>query len=432
MDYKKMYAERLISVDEALGKVKDGDRIFTSTAAMEPQCFLSNLHKLHGKVKDISVYTTLLIKSYPFEQDEQYKSTFDCNSFFMMGASRKAFQAGITSPVPGHLHAITTRYTDEFPVNVFVCSCTPMDKHGYVRSSMSLISEKEVFRAADLVIFEVNKNVPVVYGDNEFHISEIDYLYEADYDLPVLAESAPTEVDIQIGKHVAGLINDGDTLQIGIGAIPDAVALSLTDKKDLGIHTEMLTSSIADLYNAGVINGKSKTLNNRKIVAAFILGSQKLYDFAEENPGVVLKEANYVNNPWVIAQNDNMVSINACVEVDFTGQICSESIGPRPFSGSGGQNDTAEGAIHAKGGRSIIAMHSTKKDGTISTIVPMLKEGAIVTLSRNNIDYVVTEYGVAKLKSRNLRERALSLIEIAHPKFRDELLAKARELKYIP
>jgi acyl-CoA hydrolase len=233
------------------------------------------------------------------------------------------------------------------------------------------------------------------------------------------------EIDKTIGAYVASLVNDGDTIQLGIGGIPNAVALAFMNKHDLGVHTEMITSSMAILAEAGVITGKKKSLHKGKMIGTFALGTQALYDFLDGNPAVQLLRGNYVNNPFVIAKNDNMVSINTALQVDLTGQVCSESIGLRTYSGSGGQNDTAEGAIHAKNGRSIIALYSTAKNGTISAIQPWLTPGAAVTLSRNNVDYIVTEYGIAPMKARTIKQRVENLIAIAHPDFRSELRALA-------
>lgn len=307
------------------------------------------------------------------------------------------------------------------PPNVFIGTVTPMDKHGYCKTSISALYEKVFIENADLVIMEVNPNLPNVGGDTELPIDEIDYIIEVDRPVPILPVAEICDTDLIIGEYVASLVNDGDTIQLGIGGIPNAVALAFMSKKDLGVHTEMITSSMADLALAGVVTGKRKNLHKGKMIGTFALGTQKLYDFIDNNPSVQLLRGEYVNNPFVIAQNDNMVSINTGIQVDLSGQICSESIGLKTWSGTGGQNDTAEGAIHAKNGRSIIALNSTAKNGTISTIQPWLNPGAVVTLSRNNIDYIVTEYGIAPMKARTIRERVENLIAVAHPDFREEL-----------
>ena len=289
---------------------------------------------------------------------------------------------------------------------------------------------------ADIVIIEVNPNMPRTFGDSVVHIRDIDYVIEVDYKVPALAEVPITEKDRIIGKYIADLIEDGSTIQLGIGGIPNAVAAELMNKKDLGVHTEMLTDGMADLYKAGVITGKYKTLMPGKMVATFVLGTQKLYDFVDDNPAVQIMRGSWVNDPYVIGQNYKMVSINTTMEIDLTGQCCSESIGHVQFSGTGGQADTAIGAQMSEGGKSIIALHSTanvrvpgqEERVTVSKIVARLAHGAAVTLSRNDVDYVVTEYGVASLRGTSLRERVKALINIAHPDFREQLEREAREL----
>jgi acyl-CoA hydrolase len=269
------------------------------------------------------------------------------------------------------------------------------------------------------------------------HVSDIDYMVEVDYDVPVLPDTEPNEKDLAIGQHIANYIHDGDTIQLGIGAIPNAVAHALKDKKDLGVHTEMLTTGFMKLYQQGVITNKKKTLHPGKMVAAFALGTKELYDFIDDNPGILLLDGNYVNDPSVIAKNDNQVSINTTLQVDLAGQCASESIGSTQYSGTGGQTDTATGAQKAKGGRSFIALYSTAMVRTktgerveTSKIVPQLLQGAYVSLSRNDVDHIVTEYGVAELRGTSVAERARRLIAVAHPKFRDELTEQAKTLGF--
>jgi acyl-CoA hydrolase len=302
-----------------------------------------------------------------------------------------------------------------------------MDTHGYFKCSLCQIIEHKMAEICDLIILEVNPNMPEVGGDTFIHISQIDHLVEVDTPVPQLPKSAIGSVEETIGKYIAELVNDGDTIQLGIGSIPDAAALAFKSKKDLGVHTEMIGNSIADLVEAGTITGKKKSLHRGKIIGTFALGDKKLYDFMNNNPGVEILRGSYVNDPFVIAKNDNMVSINSCISVDLTGQINAESIGSRQYSGTGGASDTAYGAIHAKNGRSIIAVKSTVKKGTASSIVPVLAPGAIVSIQRNNIDYVVTEYGIAPLRGRSIKERVNNLIAVAHPDFRQELKAGAEQ-----
>lgn len=418
-------------MDEALDKVKDGDYLAFGSAVMEPVTFLENMHRIADRITNVKMNLSLSLGKYDIQENPAYLGKFDITSWFHMQGGRVGQKLGITSHVPGNFHSFVSRYLSEFPLNVFVAACTPMDEHGYVRMSFGVSSEMDLLDAADLVIMEVNENIPVVYGDNAVHISQIDYLYEVNRPLPILKSSPIDQVSRDIGEYIASLINDGDTIQLGIGAIPDAAAKALMNKKDLGVHTEMLTSSIADLAEAGVITGKRKTLHKGQIVGAFALGNEKLYDFLTQNPSINIMRGSYVIDPRTIAQNDNMVSVNSCVQVDLTGQICSESIGTTHYSGTGGQTDTAVGAIHSRGGRSIIAVPSTKKAGTLSTIAPVLSPGSVVTLSRNNVDFVITEHGIAKLKGRSIKERVYNLVGVAHPDFRAELLNQAKKFGYI-
>lgn len=425
--YIEMYQQKLRSVEEALSYIKSNSIISHSYCANEPVTLLSNLHTLKNKVDNIYVLRGLDMGTYPFCSDPQYQDVFTVDSMFFMEPDRVGNRNGIISHVPTHLHNMPSRCYAYKQPNVALISVSPMDEHGYLRTSLCAIAERELIENADLVIAEVNPNMPVVNGDTEVHIKDIDAIVEVNTPIPILPRGKITEKDKIIGEYVASLIHDGDTIQLGIGAIPDAVAGALLGKHDLGVHTEMITNSLVDLVEAGVVTGKKKSLHPGKIIGTFALGDKKLYDMMNNNPSVWLLRGTYVNDPWVIAQNDNMVSINSCISVDLTGQVNPESVGSVQYSGSGGQNDTAFGAIHARNGRSIIAMHSTAKNDTISTIVPVLSPGSIVTLSRNNVDYIITEYGIAPMKGRSIRERVQNLIRVAHPDFRDELRDEAQK-----
>ena len=280
---------------------------------------------------------------------------------------------------------------------------------------------------AKLVLAQVNANLPRTYGDSHIHVSKIDYFVECDAPMPCMESGEIGEVENAIGKYCASLIEDGSTLQLGIGSIPDAVLKALLDKKDLGIHSEMIADGVIDLYEKGVINGSQKSIHKGKIVVAFLMGSQRLYDFVNGNPAVEVLPVDYVNDPWVIGQNSKMVSINSCLQVDFNGQVNSESIGTQQFSGVGGQLDYIRGSFLSPGGKAILAMPSTAKKGALSRIVPVFEAGTTVTTPRTDTHYIVTEYGIANLRGKSLRERAKLLIGIAHPKFRDELWAAYKE-----
>lgn len=428
MDYKELYRRKLVSVEEALSRIPDGAALTTSLCAIEPAALLSRLHTVADAGKRFRIYSALNMRDYPYLQDTAYADRITVDCLFAMGPDRKGHRAGMVNIVPGHLHSGIHRWAEVYQPNVFLGCVSAMDAHGYCRFSLSNMHEQEMVRRSDLVICEVNPNMPIVGGETEIHISQIDYLVESEAEIPVLPKGPITEEEETIGRYVASLVNDGDTIQLGIGGIPDAVANALMDKHDLGVHTEMMTSSMADLVEAGVVTNRKKNFMTGKMIATFALGSQKLYDLMDRNPAVWIMRGSYVNAPHIVAKNDNMVSINTAVEVDLSGQICSETIGTLHYSGSGGQNDTAEGAIHSKGGRSIIALRSTAKGGTVSTINAIHTPGAVVTLSRNNIDYVVTEYGIAPLRGRSVRERVRNLTAIAHPDFRETLRKDAEKL----
>lgn len=429
--YETLYQEKLTTALDALSCIRSGNRISSSLCAMEPFTLLGNLHLLQGKVKDINVFIGLTLGKHPFMQDTAYQDTFTVESGFYMAQDRASAQKGISSFVPSNLHHMACRRYDYRPIDVFFMACSPMDDHGYFRCSLSALHEREIIESGAKIVLEVNPNIPLVNGETAVHISQVSSLIVVNTPLPQLPRTPVEDVDKAIGAHIATLVQDGDTVQLGIGAIPDAAAQALMGKKNLGIHTEMITNSLVDLVEAGVVNGSKKSLHPGKIIGAFALGDTRLYDMMNNNPNVEIMRASYVNSPWTVAQNDNMVSINTCIAVDLGGQVASESIGTLQYSGSGGQSDTAYGAIHAKNGRSIIALHATAKNDTVSTITAVLPLGSVVTLSRNNVDFVVTEYGIASLRGRSMRERVESLIAVAHPVFREGLKKEAIDYKLI-
>lgn len=430
---------KIITIQDALNLIQEGDHIVAGMAASEGREFFTHLHEVSDRVSHVTIDNCLPMYPYEFMVNEAYKDHFTVNSWFFSGDIRKAFSHGNISFIPNQLHFAGVRRVAHLKPNIYVGNCTPPDKHGFVSLSLSNVYEKGMLEAADIVILEINPHFPRTLGDLEVHESDIDYFVEVDYQPPVLPDTEPNEKDIKIGEHIASFIEDGDTIQLGIGGIPNAVANALMDKKDLGVHTEMLTTGFMKLFQHGAVTNKQKTLHKGKMVAAFALGTPELYDFIDDNPAVMLLDGNYVNDPCVIGQNDNQVSINTTIEVDLTGQCCSESIGTRQFSGTGGQTDTATGAQRAKNGRSFIALYSTtkvrdKETGErveVSKIVPTLKPGAAVSLSRNDVDYIVTEYGAVRLRGTSIKERVKLLISVAHPKFRDELWQAAKEIGYV-
>jgi len=429
--FEAQYQEKRCSLEQAYQLVHDGDFIAVGAVGCEPIGFLQNLHTIADRINHVHVAHSLEMLRYPFLTYDACQEKFTSDSFFLMGPGREAVRAGRKEYLPGNLHDAIKRQIDENEIDVFVCAVTPMDDMGYFRMSLSNIGESQYAAAAKRIILEVVPSLPVVYGENQIHISEVDAIYECDRKYPILPREELTEEDRLIGENVAPLVPDGSTIQLGIGAIPDAIAQAFRGKKDLGVHTEMITSSIADLVEAGVVTGRCKTLHKGQIVGTFALGDQKLYRLMDKNPAISIMPGNYVNSPSVIAQNANMISINTAIAVDLSGQVASESLGPLQYSGSGGQSDTAIGAIHSVNGKSIIALRSTAKQGTISTISPFLPQGSVVTLSRNNVDYIVTEYGVAKMKAQSTKQRARNLIAIAHPAFRESLTKQAEELSLI-
>ena len=433
------YKEKVITVQEALALVKSDSCIVTAVAAAEPQAFLGELHTIADRVKNVDVNICLSLRSYPFLESAEYEKSFDVTSWFHGPGSRKGMKCRKISYYPNHLHFMGSKRLAAIKPNIFVGTASYPDEHGFVSLSMSNVYEKEVIEQADIVIIEINKNCPRTFGDVELHINDIDYLIEADYELPIVPSAEPNEKDLAIGKYIAEYIKDGDCIQLGIGGIPNAVAKSLYEKKDLGVHTEMLTAEMVKLAKAGVINGKCKQSYKGKMVATFAMGTKEMYEYMDNNPSIAILGSNYVTDPYVVAKNDNQVSINTTMEVDLMGQCCSESIGALQFSGTGGQTDTAVGAQMSRNGRSFIALYSTatvKNPQTgekeeVSKIVSQLKPGAAVSLSRNDIEYLVTEYGVVCLKGKTIKERVKLIISIAHPKFREQLTKEAEEVGWI-
>lgn len=425
MNFNDEFNKKLISLDEALALVSSNYEICVGLAASEPMDFLSRLHEVAYRVSNVTVLTCLNMGDYKFTSQPEMEGHFTNVAWFYSGLTRKAHPHQTATFLPNHLHLASKQRLNYKNPNIFICTASPMDKHGYFSLSLSVTYERDYIEAADIVILEVSENYPKTYGDTFVHVSEIDYLYETSRFPPQLKVVEPTEKDMIIGNYIAELIEDGSTLQLGIGGIPNAVAKSLMCKKNLGVHTEMLTDGFVDLYNAGAITNKMKTLHKGKFIGAFALGTKKLYDFIDDNPGVELLQGSYANDPYIIGQNYKMISINTSLQIDLTGQCCSESLGHIQYSGTGGQTDTATGALNSKGGKAFIALYSSAKNNTISTITPFLSPGSGLSLSRNDVDHVVTEYGVAHLSGRTIKERVNNLIAIAHPDFRSMLRVEA-------
>lgn len=439
MEKNRLYQEKYITLEKALSFVKSNDVIVSGLAATEPKLILENLHTIAEKVQNVTVTTCLPMHLAEYFINPKYSKSFKMEGWFYNAPMRKAHTNGNISFIPNHLHLAATKRLAHKKPNIYIGVATPPDKHGYLSLSLSNVYEKRMLEAADLVILEVNPHFPRTFGDVEIFVNEVDYMVESFYQPPELPDTETNEKDLVIGRLIAGEIKDGDCIQLGIGGIPNAVAASLVHKKDLGIHTEMFTTGMMKLIKAGVVTGNKKNFNKGKHIAAFALGTRELYDFIDDNPSIVIRDGHWTNDPYIIGKNDNQVSINTTIEIDLTGQCASESIGPLQFSGTGGQADTAIGAQKSRNGRSFIALYSTvmvknRETGEReekSKIVPLLKEGAAISLSRNDVDYVVTEYGIASLRGTTIKERVERLIKIAHPKFREELFQKAVEMGFI-
>lgn len=425
MTWKTWYKEHLFTPEQAVQRIKSGQRVVVAHACGEPSIILDALVANAAQYENVEIIHMVAMGKAAYCQP-QYNKNFHHNAFFLGGSTRAAAAEGRVDFTPVYFSEIPSLLREDLRPNVTLLQCSPPDAHGYVSLGVSVDYTKPAAEASDLVIAQVNQNMPRTLGDSFLHVTQIGCLVEADTPVIELAPPKIGDVERAIGENVASLVRDGDTLQLGIGAIPDAVLLFLKEKNDLGIHTEMFSDGVVELVEAGVITNKAKTLHRGQSVATFLMGTRRLYDYVSDNPAVAMYPVDYVNDPYVIGQNDNLVSINSCVQVDIMGQVVSTSAGLRQISGVGGQVDFVRGANLSKGGRAIMAMPSTTGKGKISKIVPFLDHGSAVTTTRNEVNYVITEYGIAKLKGKSLRQRAEALIRIAHPDFRDELTAEFR------
>ncbi len=430
MTWVDEYKKKLVSAEEAVSDIKSGQRVYISGNAATPYVFVKALSDRKDELKDVELVHVLLLGDDPFSRPEM-EGHFRHNSLFVGPADRKAINEGRADYVPIFLHQIPNLfYSGQMPLDVALLHLSSPDEHGFMSYGVEVLCSKAAAETAKKVIAQVNEEMPRVLGDSFIHVSRIDKIVEVSTPLPELQKKPFSEVEKKIGGHIADLIDDGSTLQLGIGGIPDAVLAALKGRQNLGIHTEMVSDGVMEAIESGIITGAKKTSHPYKVILTFLLGSKKLYDFADNNPVFEAHPTDYTNHPFIVSQNDNMVAINSAIEVDITGQVCSDSIGKFIYSGFGGQVDFIRGAAHSKGGKPIIALPSTAQKGKSSRIVPFLKKGAGVVTTRADVMFVVTEYGVAYLHGKNLNERTRALITIAHPKFRDELTkeAKARNL----
>jgi len=436
MDWTSLYQSRVCSAEEAVRAIKSGNRVFLTGNVSVPQTVLAALVDYAPNLSDVEIVHVLTIGPADYVSPEM-QGHLRVNTMFISQNTRKAVQEGRADFTPVLLSEFPLLFKRGIlPLDVALIHVSPPDEHGFCSLGVEVGPTKTPAEMAKVIIAEVNERMPRTLGDSFIHISRIHHIVPVNYPIPELrmAEEGDTEIVEQIARHIADLIPDGATMQLGIGAIPDAVLKYLYHKRDLGIHTELFSDGVIDLVNAGVLTNARKTLHPGKIVAGFLIGTQRLYDWVDDNPMIELHRTEYVNDPFVIAQNERMVAINSAIEVDLTGQVCADSIGPKLYSGVGGQLDFIYGASRAKDGVPIIALPSTVtlRDGTrLSKIVAMLKPGAGVVTTRNHVRYVVTEYGVASLYGKTIRQRAQALINIAHPDFRDELTRQAKELHYL-
>lgn len=411
--------------EQAILAVRDGLRVFIGSGAAVPLGLLDAFSNRAKHYKDVEVCQLLTLGPAPYVARD-LEGHVRHNAFFVGANTREAVQEGRADFTPVFLSEIAGLLRTTMPIDVALVQVTPPDKHGFCSLGVSVDIVKVAVETARVVIAEINPQMPRTHGDSFVHVSRLSSIVEVDHPLPELRTEPYDETCRAIGAHVAALVEDEDTLQMGIGAIPNAVLAALKDHKDLGVHTEMLSDGIVDLVEKGVVTNAKKTHRRGKLVTTFVMGTKRLYDFVDDNPLVEMRPSHYANDPAIVAKNRGMVSINSALAIDLTGQVCADSIGSRIYSGVGGQVDFIRGAAKAENGKPILALPSTAKKGTISRIVVELAPGSGVTTSRADVHWVVTEHGAVNLHGRNLRQRVEALVGIAAPQFRDELLAAAR------
>ena len=436
MDWSTQYQSRVVTAQEAVKAIKSGNRVFMTGNVSVPQKLLPALVEYAPNLTNVEICQALSVGPADYVNPDM-AGHLRVNTLFVSSNVRKAVQEGRADFTPVLLSEFPLLFKNRIlPLDVALIHVSPPDEHGFCSLGVEVGLTKSPAESAKIIIAEVNEQMPRTLGDSFIHVSRLSYIVPVNYPVPeyLMGGEGNDEVSQKIGAHIAELIPDGATLQLGIGAIPDAVLSFMDNKRDLGIHSEMFSDGVVRLVEKGVITNTRKTLHPGKIVVGFILGSVELYKWANDNPQCEFHRQEYVNDPFIIAQNEKMVAINSAIEVDVTGQVCADSIGPKFYSGVGGQVDFIYGASRSKGGVPIIALPSTTslRDGTIiSRIVSMIKQGGGVVTSRNHVHYVVTEFGVADLYGKTIRQRARQLINVAHPDFRRDLEKQASELNYI-
>jgi 4-hydroxybutyrate CoA-transferase len=428
MDWKSDYTSKVVSAAEAMKVVKSGDRVVFAHACGEPLELVDELVARAADLEHVEINHMVAMGKGEYAKPELAGSFFH-KSLFVGASTRDAVREGRGDYIPVFFHEIPKLFCEGYlPPDVALIHVSPPDKHGFCSFGISVDYTKPAAQVATTVIAQVNPNMPRTHGDAFIHVSEIDRVVETEQPIIELPPPKIGPVEEAIGKHIASLVDDGSCLQLGIGGIPDAVLLFLHEKNDLGIHSEMFSEGVVDLYNEGVITNKNKQINRDKMAATFLMGTRRLYDFVDDNPAVNMFPVNYINDPYVIGQNERVVAINSAIQVDLMGQVVADSMGPVQFTGIGGQVDFVRGAARSRDGKAIIALPSTAQKGTVSRIVAALAPGTAVTTMRADVDYIVTEHGVAHLRGLGLRERAEALIEIADPAFRDQIREEAAEV----
>ncbi len=422
MQWEKLYKTKVVSVHQAVAQISNNDHIVIGHAVGAPDFIIDTMVQNASNYRNVKISHMVCTGQAPYCAPELVNN-FTHLSLFVSASTRRCIEEGRGEFIPCNFSKVPELYRDSYlPVDVALIMVSPPDNHGYCSLGVSVDYTKQAAKSARITIAQVNQSMPRTLGDAFIHIDEIDYLVEHNSPLFELPSHELSEEELNIGRYCATLIEDGSTLQLGIGSLPDAVLLSLKDKKDLGIHSEMISDGVVELIEAGVVTNRKKTLHKGKNVVTFLMGTKRLYDFVDNNPSFYMAPVDYTNSPIIIAKNDKMVSINSCVQIDLMGQIVAESIGSKQISSVGGQADFIRGASYSKGGKAIIAIQSTAKGGTKSKIVPFLDPESSITTPRFDVDYVVTEFGIAPLKGKSLLERAKALIKITHPDHREALI----------
>ncbi len=428
--WSELYRSRVVSADEAAKAIKSGDTVYVHSNAAAPQIVIDAMVRRAEELRKVTVLHLMTLGKADYAGAE-FAESFKVHALFIGENVRQAVNEGRADYTPVFLSEIPRLFDSRtIPIDVCLIQVSPPDSHGYCSYGVSVDCTISARKQARVVIAEVNKQMPRTLGRSFVHVSRLNYIVETDHPLPVLEPEEPSDIETAIGQNVASLIDDGATLQLGIGAIPNAVLKHLGGKRELGVHSEMLSDGIVDLIEQGVVTNDAKTFLPGKVAVSFVMGSKRLYDFVDNNPLIEFQTTDFINDPFIIAQNDGMTAVNSALQIDVTGQVSADSVGTYLYSGFGGQVDFIRGASKARNGKAIIAMPSTAKGGTISRICCSLRPGSGVVTSRGDVHYVVTEYGIAQLNGRTLSERMRALISIAHPDFRNELEKECRSLPF--